>query len=101
MRIQLASKTPTEAVPISFDFSGVVSGTIVTSSVAKSTITGTDLNAATLVLGSIVESGGIISLLVSAGVNNCSYELLSTVTDSAGRTWQLAGALTNTTDATT
>lgn len=95
----LPAKTPTEAKVVTFDFANVVSGTINTPTVAKATLVGTDPAAAGLTLSAPSVSGTDILVLVSAGLNNCTYSLICTVNDSGGQVHQDGASLTTTTDA--
>lgn len=99
MTIQTASKTPTEAVPYEWDFSDVTDGPILLGSITKQTLVGVDPAAGALNIGTPTVFTTSVSAVVSGGNNNCSYQMICTVTDTANRVYQLAINTTTTTDA--
>lgn len=99
MLTMLPSKTPNEAKVITWDFTNVATGTLSSPSITKSTIVGSDPSAAGLSVTSPIVSGSTVYTLVSNGLDNCSYELLCTVSDSSGQVHQDGAAITTTTDA--
>ena len=99
MRQCLPSKTVDEAQVVTFDFTNEAGGTLTSPSIAKSTIVGTDPSASSLTLSAPLVSGAQVSSLVSAGTDECSYQLLCTVNDSTGEVYQQSASITVTTAA--
>lgn len=94
MNQMLPVKTPTETKTITWDFSREASGSLSSPSLTKETITGIDPSAAGLTLSPPVASGSSVASLCQAGVDQCSYQIVCTVTDGAGQVHQSAVSLT-------
>jgi hypothetical protein len=99
MNEQLPAKTPTSARVVTWDFSADTSATLSSPSVAKSLIAGPDPSAAGLTVSAPLISGQTVYVLVSNGVDDCSYELLCTVSDSTAQVYQSGARITTTTAA--
>lgn len=83
---------------VTFDFLGdlAIGETLSTAAVTASVFSGTDASPSSLVSGSASISGTVVTQLLSAlagGVLGVVYELLCTVTTSAGQTLKQAGYL--------
>lgn len=88
---KLLGETKTET----FDFTSslAIGETISTQSVVASTYSGTDASPSSIISGSASSSGAIVSQKVTGGVLGVMYELLCTITTSAGQTLQQSGFL--------
>lgn len=94
-RVDLAPKLAGETATYQFDFSSwlAVGETISTQSVAASVYSGTDASPSSIISGSASASGAVVSQKITAGTVGVIYQLLCTITTSAGQTLQLAGYL--------
>ena len=89
-RQQLDPKIAGSTVTEVFDFTSdlAVGETISTQTVAASVYSGTDASPSALLSGSATSSGAKVSQKVTAGTVGVMYELLCTITTSAGQTIQ-------------
>ena len=71
----ISSKDPSELIPITFDFSGLVTSIDTIASIAISVISGTDPNVATMLYSSAQKTGTNVIQLVQNGVNNAAYKI--------------------------
>lgn len=94
-RQELPPKLLGEVVDVTFDFSSRlgVSETISTKSVAASVLSGVDASPSAIISGAASSSGAIVTQRLTGGVLGVLYELLATVTTSAGQTLQIAAYL--------
>lgn len=94
-RVDLPAKLVGESANYQFDFSSrlAVGETLSTAVVTASTYSGTDASPSSLVSGSASISGAVVTQKIVAGTLGVLYELLCTVTTSAGQTLLLAGFL--------
>ncbi len=94
-RVDLSPKLVGETITYQFDFSSrlAVSETISTKVVTASVYSGVDLSPSSIISGAASSSGAVVSQAVTAGTLGVNYELLCTVTTSAGQTLALAGYL--------
>ena len=95
MRQELQPKLSGDTASVTFDFtSRLGSGeTISTSSVAASTYSGTDASPSAIISGSASASGAVVSQNITAGTAGVIYELLCTITTSAGQTLTMSAYL--------
>lgn len=94
-RIILSPKKAGETKTVQFDFTSNlgVSETISTQVVTASVWSGTDATPSAIVSGAATVSGAIVSQKIAAGVLGTVYELLCSVTTSAGQTLQVSAFL--------
>lgn len=80
---------------LAFDFAPLLASgeTLSTQSVAATVYTGTDASPSAIISGSASASGSVVSQKVTAGTAGNIYNLVCTVTTSAGQTLKLAGVL--------
>lgn len=78
-----------------FDFSGdlAASETISTKVVTATVYSGVDPSPSSLVSGSASSTGAVVSQILTGGVLGVIYEILCTVTTSAGQTLERVGYL--------
>lgn len=88
-------KRPTELGPVTFDFTNsLASGeTISTQSVAATVYSGTDANPSAILSGSATASGKIVSQKLTTAVSGVLYQLVCTITTSAGNNYQQSSYL--------
>lgn len=84
-----------ETKVISFDFTSdlAIGETISTQTVVATTYSGTDASPSSIISGGASVSGAVVSQKVTGGVLGVMYELLCTITTSAGQTLQKSGFL--------
>jgi hypothetical protein len=97
-RVAIPTKRQGETVfcpPTGFNFiSNLAAGeTIATQVVTASVYTGVDANPANIISGAASVSGTSVMQLITGGVLGVIYELLCTITTSAGQTLEMAGYL--------
>lgn len=94
-RADLPPKLAGESRNYTFDFTSdlAVGETISTKSVAATVYSGTDASPSAIVSGSASSSGAIVTQLIIAGTLGVIYELLCSITTSAGQTLQQVGLL--------
>ena len=94
-RITLAGKYLGETITEKFDFTSLLAAgeTISTQTVTASVYSGTDASPSAIVSGSASASGAIVSQKITAGTLGVVYELLCTITTSAGQTLLLSAYL--------
>jgi hypothetical protein len=94
-RIQLPPKLLGETANTVFDFVSklAVGETISTGSVVATVYSGVDATPASLVSGAASLSGTKVTQQITGGVAGVIYQLLCTITTSAGQTLQLFGLL--------
>lgn len=94
-RQELPPKLAGESPNLTFDFAGrLASGeTISTQVVAATVYSGTDANPSAIISGAATASGSVVTQKVTAGTLGVIYELLCTITTSAGQTLQMCGLL--------
>lgn len=94
-RIVFDPKTDGETVTLTFNFlSRMAAGeTISTQIVAASVYSGVDGSPSSIVSGSASASGQSVTQKITGGVVGVIYQLLCTITTSAGQTLELAGFL--------
>lgn len=82
-------KRPTELGPITFDFSGSLASTetISTQVVAASVYSGVDANPSAILSGAASASGKIVTQKITVSVSGVLYQLVCTITTSAGNTY--------------
>lgn len=82
-------KRPTELGPVTFDFSSsLASGeTISTQVVAATVYSGTDSNPSAILSGAATVSGKVVSQKLTTSVSGVLYQLVCTITTSAGNTY--------------
>lgn len=80
---------------LAFDFASLLaaSETVSTQSVAATVYTGTDASPSAVISGSATASGSVVSQKVTGGTAGNIYNLICTITTSAGQTLKLAGLL--------
>ncbi len=94
-RVNLLSKAAGETQTYVFDFTSRLSigETLLTAAVAATVWSGDDPLPSAIISGSASIAGPKVSQKVTAGVTGTVYDLVCTVTTSAGQTLQLAGYL--------
>ena len=92
-RVDLPSKLQGETETYQFDFSSrlAVGETISTQSCAAAVYSGTDASPSAIISGSATASGAVVSQKLTAGTVGVIYEVICTITTSAGQTLLLAG----------
>lgn len=95
---KLPPKTPSEANILSWDFVDIAVGAISNAILTKAILVGSDPGAASLALSAPVISGTEVAAVVSAGTNNCTYEITCSVNDAGGQLLESGSSLTVTTD---
>ena len=82
-------KRPTELGPVTFDFSQSLAAgeTISTQVVAATVYSGTDANPSAIISGAATVSGKVVSQKLTGGVSGVLYQLVCTITTSAGNTF--------------
>lgn len=93
IRAILEPKLQGETKTYTFTFTLAVGETISTQSVAASTFSGTDTSPASIVSGSATASGAVVSQKITGGTVGVLYDLLCTITTSAGQTLQQSAYL--------
>lgn len=93
--LQIPPKLVGETATVRFDFISrlAVGETISTKSVVATVYTGVDATPSAVISGAASSSGTVVSQLVTGGVAGVIYQLVCTITTSAGQTLQLAGLL--------
>lgn len=94
-RVIFDPKTDGETVTLTFPFLSRMAAaeTISTQSVVASVYSGTDGSPSNIVSGSASASGSNVTQKIAGGVVGVIYQLLCTITTSAGQTLELAGFL--------
>ena len=94
-RLQLQPKLTGETRNETFDFISrlAVGETISTQVVAATVYSGVDASPSAVVSGSATASGTQVTQKLTGGVAGVIYQLICTITTSAGQTLQLAGLL--------
>ena len=94
-RAQLDPKLAGSTRTYTFDFTSdlAVGETISTETVTATVYSGTDASPSSLISGSASASGAVVSQKIAGGVVGVIYELLCTITTSAGQTLTKAGFL--------
>lgn len=95
-RVILNNKLQGETALVFFDFTSKLSaGETVSTQVVTATVDrGTDAAPSSIISGAAAPvSGGLVQQKITAGVVGVIYDLLCTITTSAGQTLQLAGYL--------
>ena len=87
-----SSKTPNEIVPLSFDFSAVLTLVSAVASLTISVVDGTDADVATMLDGAAEIQGPIVVQMVRGGVDGVTYELRCLAANGAER-YELVGQL--------
>lgn len=95
LRIQLPLKLSTSTQNVEFDFLSLlaIGETISTQVVTASVYSGTDASPSSLISGSAIASGTIVTQKLTGGIAGVTYELVCTITTSAGQTLVLQGYL--------
>ncbi len=89
----LSSKDPSEIIPVTFDFSKVLTSadTNSTATVGATVAKGTDATPAAILLGSASIVGLVVTQLITGGVGDVTYKLKLTIVTGAGKQY-VAGA---------
>ena len=95
-RTVLLPKLVGETKSYDFDFTSQLAATetISTKAVTAAVYSGTDASTSSLVSGSATSSGAIVSQKLTAGTSGVTYQLICTITTSAGQTLIMAAFLT-------
>ena len=80
---------------LAFDFGSLLAAgeTVSTQTVAATVYTGTDASPSGVISGSATASGSVVSQKVTGGTAGNIYNLICTITTSAGQTLKIAGLL--------
>lgn len=94
-RVELEPKLVGETKTYKFDFlSNLAIGETISTQTCTATVwSGTDASPSSIISGSASASGSIVSQKITAGTLGVIYELLCTITTSAGQTLQQVGYL--------
>lgn len=95
LRQELPPKLSGDIANVTFDFTSRLgaSETISTQSVAASVYSGTDATPSGLISGAATASGAVVTQKLTGGVVGVIYELLCTITTSAGQTLVMSALL--------
>lgn len=94
-RVVLEAKRVGETRSYSFDFTSALTTTetISTKSVAATVYSGTDASPSSIISGSASSTGAAVTQKVTGGTSGVIYQLVCTITTSAGQTLQLVAFL--------